>query len=258
MIPKIIHYCWLSNDPIPSELREYFDTWKKKLVGYEFIKWDFSKFDKETSFWVAEAYDNKKYAFAADYIRLFAVYEFGGIYLDMDMEVLKSFDDLLEQEYMFAVERPKKPWIEAGCFGAEKGNYFIKKCLAYYEGRHFVKGDGTYDMLPLPQVMEKVRKENNINLRTYPWQFFTAKSYHTGKECPNDKTYCIHHFAGSWKTDDEKEVLILAQKYSKYLGWMIGHNLAQYQLAIKKEGVVGVFTLTKDKMYKKIVLRGRK
>ena len=80
MIPKIIHYCWLSNDPIPSNIQHYMDSWKKYLPDYEFIHWNFDKFDKSSSRWVSEAFDNKKYAFAADYIRLNALYHYGGIY----------------------------------------------------------------------------------------------------------------------------------------------------------------------------------
>ena len=98
MIPKIIHYCWLSDDPVPETLQGYMKSWKEKLPDYEFILWNFNRFDKSSSIWVSQAFDNKKYAFAADYIRLYAVYNYGGIYMDMDIEVLKSFDDLLNSQ----------------------------------------------------------------------------------------------------------------------------------------------------------------
>ena len=71
------------------------DSWTRVLPDYDIIKWDFSKFNKSSSLWVSQAFDNKKYAFAADYIRLYAIYHYGGIYLDSDVEVLKSFDDYL-------------------------------------------------------------------------------------------------------------------------------------------------------------------
>lgn len=83
MIPKIIHYCWLSDDPIPESLQKCMNSWKEKIPEYEFKKWDFTIFPKSESKWVEEAFDNKKYAFAADYIRLYAVYNYGGIYMDM-------------------------------------------------------------------------------------------------------------------------------------------------------------------------------
>ena len=100
MIPKIIHYCWLSEDPMPQELIKCVDTWHKYLKGYRFIKWDFSIFPKGKSRWVDQAFEKRKYAFAADYIRLYALYHHGGIYLDSDVEVLKSFDAFLELDDM--------------------------------------------------------------------------------------------------------------------------------------------------------------
>ncbi len=254
MIPKIIHYCWLSDDPVPQAFQKYIDGWHKLLPEYEFMKWDFSKFDKESSIWVSEAFDNKKYAFAADYIRLFAVYNYGGIYMDMDIEVLKPFDVLLnipDRPYMFAAERPNEPWIEAGCFGAEKGNEFVGRCLDHYKNRHFIKDDGSFDVLPLPQVMEQVRDKHGIRLELYPWTFFTAKSYDTGIESPAEETYCIHHFAGSWKTADEIEIIELSRKYSKVLGVRLGHNLADYKVAINREGIKGAVRITKEKVGRK-------
>ena len=121
MIPKIIHYYWLSNDPLPQDLQTYMKSWEKLLLDYQFKKWDFSVFDKTSSVWVSEAFDNKKYAFACDYIRLYAVYHYGGIYMDMDIQVLKPFDPLLSQLRMIGAENSKDPLqIEAGCFGSEK------------------------------------------------------------------------------------------------------------------------------------------
>jgi mannosyltransferase OCH1-like enzyme len=94
-------------------------TWEKALWDYEFILWNFDKFNIHDSLWVKQAFEAKKYAYAADYIRLYAVYNYGGIYLDMDVEVLKPFDNLLKNEVMMAYEDKSKA-IEAGCLGAEK------------------------------------------------------------------------------------------------------------------------------------------
>ena len=251
MIPKIIHYCWISNDPVPQQFEEYITGWKNKLKEYDFVKWDFSKFDKSSSVWVSEAFNSKKYAFAADYIRLYAIYNYGGIYLDMDIEVIKAFDELLDREYMMAVERPNEPWIEAGCFGAEKGNYFIGKCLEYYKGKHFILSDGSFDQLPLPKVMEKVRNINGLNLNLYPWYYFTAKSYHTGIETPTKDTFCIHHFAGSWKTKEEREDFEVSKKYCKVFGNKLGYNIAEYLGAGKRYGIKGIYALTLKKIRRK-------
>ena len=99
MIPKIIHFCWLSDDPYPKKIQFCLDTWKKKLPDYEIMLWDFNRFPKDKSVWVSEAFDARKYAFAADYIRFYALYNYGGIYLDSDVEVIKNFDDFLHLPY---------------------------------------------------------------------------------------------------------------------------------------------------------------
>ena len=107
MIPKVIHYCWLSGDPIPEKLQRCMDSWKKFLPDYEFVLWDLERFDIKTSQWVKEAFEARKYAFAADYIRLYAVYNYGGIYMDMDVEVVRPFDDLLASPYILGLESEK-------------------------------------------------------------------------------------------------------------------------------------------------------
>src|SRR5690606_40794226 len=99
MIPKKIHFCWLSGDEYPDLIKKCVNTWKEKLPDYEFILWDTNRFDLDSNIWVKQAFETKKYAFAADYIRLYAVYNYGGIYLDTDVEVIKSFEDLLDLPY---------------------------------------------------------------------------------------------------------------------------------------------------------------
>lgn len=215
-IPKIIHYCWLSNDPVPQKMQAYMETWHKVLPDYEFIKWDFTRFDKSSSIWVSEAFDNKKYAFAADYIRMYALYTMGGIYMDMDVEVLKSFDDLLDQSYFLCNERDSK-WPEVATFGVEKGCEWVRLILEYYKDRHFILRDGSFDMLPLPLLTKKVLESHGyriISIRKkekqqtsaeqkviylYPYQLFSPKSYVTSKVEVSEDTYSIHQFAGSWK-----------------------------------------------------------
>lgn len=127
MIPKVIHYCWLSGDPIPEKLQRCMDSWKKFLPDYEFVLWDLERFDIKTSQWVKEAFEARKYAFAADYIRLYAVYNYGGVYMDMDVEVVRPFDDLLASPYILGLESEKG--VEAGVFGAERYSLFLKKIL---------------------------------------------------------------------------------------------------------------------------------
>ena len=129
MIPKIIHFCWLSVDSFPAEIEKYIQTWKEKLPDYEIKRWDCTTFNIDNVPWVKEAFSAKKYAFAADYIRFYALYNYGGIYLDSDVEVLKSFDDLLNSKSFIGFEYLSVP--EAAIIGAEKGLPWLKKCLDY-------------------------------------------------------------------------------------------------------------------------------
>ena len=85
MIPKIIHWCWLSGDPYPPKIQACLDTWKKVLPDYEIILWDTNRFDVNSTPWTKQAFEVKKYPFVADYIRLYAIYNYGGIYLDSDV-----------------------------------------------------------------------------------------------------------------------------------------------------------------------------
>ncbi len=215
MIPKIIHFCWLSNDEYPALIQKCIDTWKEKLPDYEFIHWDTNRFNLEDNIWVKQAFETKKYAFAADFIRLYAVYNYGGIYLDTDIEIVKSFNDLLERPYFVGAEG--EGIIEAGVFGAEKNADWLKKCLDYYEGKEFIKTDGTFDTLTLPRIMMsqisqiKMFKEvepNDINseqqhidndmIYMFPKDYFCAKNHGTGVIEKTANTYSIHHFAMSW------------------------------------------------------------
>lgn len=215
MIPKIIHYCWLSNDPIPSSFQEYMKSWKKFLPDYEFMLWNFDRFDKDSSVWVQEAFEKKKYAFAADFIRLYAVYNYGGFYFDMDVEVLRPLEDLLNLKSAVCWQ-DGQDGFEAACFGAEKGSSWIKECLDYYKNRHFVLSDGKIDIKPLPNIMEDtlrlnsysiesttsieecLKKEKKDVLTVLPNTFFSPKSYRTGIITKTEQTYTIHHFAASW------------------------------------------------------------
>jgi mannosyltransferase OCH1-like enzyme len=180
-------------------------SWKEKLVDYEFILWTFNRFDIDSSKWVREAFEAKKYAFAADYIRLFAVYNYGGIYMDMDVEVVNSFDNLLDNQIFLGYENRKKVGIEAGCFGAEKGNDFIGHCLKYYENKSFIMDNGSCDVLPLPKIMFNIYRETNQSFPLFSSDFFTAKSLKTGFIEKTKNTYAIHHFAGSWLPLNEKK-----------------------------------------------------
>lgn len=219
MIPKIIHYCWLSDDPMPQESFAYINSWRKLLPDYEFILWNREKFDINSVLWVKEAFLQKKYAFAADYIRLYAVYNYGGFYLDTDVELKKTFDDLLKKDLVLGYEDKYNKGVEAGCFGAKKGHSFIEKCLSYYNDRHFIKADESLDTRPLPMIMNEFITES-LKENIYTFDYFTAKSQETGAIEVSKNTYTIHHFAGSWLSIFEKEIV----RMTSYVNNIFGNN----------------------------------
>ena len=200
MIPKIIHYCWLSGDPYPELVQKCIDSWSTFLPDYQFMLWDKKRFDIHSVKWVEEAYNCKKYAFAADYIRFYALYNYGGIYLDADVEVLKTFDPLLEGEYFLGRECGGD--IEAAVIGVKPQADWVKECLEHYTNRGFVKEDGSYDMAPVPVLVNDIAEKNNLSI--HPYQFFSPKNYWTKRIETNTDTYCIHHFDGKWVVNNSK------------------------------------------------------
>jgi alpha-N-acetylglucosamine transferase len=215
MIPKIIHLCWLSDTTYPPKIQKCLDSWKKYLPDYEIMLWDTNRFEIDKHIWVRQAFENKKYAFAADYIRFYALYHYGGIYLDSDVEVIKSFDDLLHLPYFVGLENAGT--IEAAVMGAEKGCDWVKCCLDYYENRTFIKPDGSFDIRKLPEIMDEVIKtykpieiihENEISALTpekmsksvmvFPNHYFSPKIFDSRQVMIRPETYAIHHYQNSW------------------------------------------------------------
>ena len=131
MIPKIIHYVWVGNNPKPKDIKKCIKTWKKHLKDYKIIEWNESNFDISSHPFVKKAYEAKKWAYVSDYIRMYAIYNYGGIYLDTDVLVLENFDKFLNNKVFVGFERENYPFTAV--FGAEKKNKFIKKLLDYYD-----------------------------------------------------------------------------------------------------------------------------
>ena len=242
MIPKIIHLCWLSGDPYPRKIQFCIDSWKKYLPGYEIMLWDTNRFDVNAIPWTRKAFGAKKYAFAADYIRLYAVYNYGGIYLDSDVEVIRPFDDLLDLPYFVGSEAGPEG-IELAAFGAEKGSEWVKYALDYYADRDFILDNGEMSMTPMPSLMgDRIREKyqwtpiggisefdrDPSKFCVFPQDWFGARPF-DGKGGMRyyitENTRSIHHYANSW-TDDEYPGGFLHKMYYKITGkdWKYGDN----------------------------------
>ena len=221
MIPKLIHYSWFSGEPYPQFLQECMDTWKKVLPDYEFMLWDAEKLAACNNTFANEAVSVRKWAFAADFVRLYAVYHYGGIWLDTDVEMFKSFDPFLNdgmfigrESYIAHQEGQDIVDFTSHCFGAEKNHPFIKECLEFYEHRHFIRSfnpnlnpmlrfDTT--VIPLLQVnlartygFDWSPQKNELQIlsngvHVYPFQYFDRPCYEGMKD-----VVCIHRVVHSW------------------------------------------------------------
>lgn len=230
MIPQIIHFCWLSGDAYPPLIKKCMDSWKKYLPDYEFMLWDKDRLDSLHSQWASQAFDCKKYAFAADYIRCYAVYHFGGIYLDTDVEVCKSLDDYLMNNSFIGFD--SRGDLEAAVFGAEKNALWLKKALNFYDGRSFVNETGGFNITTMPNIfktaLEKelllvknrhiINKDSTISL--YPCDYFSPKDYTNGIVRKTNNTVTIHHFNAAWLKEDRRLMLRHQLKLliAKFLG----------------------------------------
>lgn len=207
MIPKKIHYCWFGGSKIPAALQVCIDSWKKFCPDYEIIQWNESNYDYNKYLYTKQAFRHRKWAFVSDVARLDILYQYGGIYLDTDVELVKNLDTLLYQPGFCGVEKWRLINTGGGC-GAICGHPIIEKMLErrkqctfeYPNGRLNTESSGSYETLPL---LEKGFLPNNCvqvieNMTIYSSDFFHPYDYMTKELCVTDNTYGIHHFFGSW------------------------------------------------------------
>ena len=209
MIPKIIHFCWLSEDPYPKKIQRCINSWKCHLPDYQIIHWNTKNFDINCNKWVEQAYNSGDYAFVADYIRFYALYTIGGIYLDSDVEVLDSFDEFLLNKSFFGYEYTGLP--EAAVVGAEKGCAWLKNALDWYNDIHFINEDASKNKIIAPLIMkyafergtsiklidDEEKHEINGNM-ILPFEYFSPKNGFSGMIYDSENTVCIHHFNSAW------------------------------------------------------------
>lgn len=224
-IPKIIHCCWLSGEPYPTLVQMCLNSWKVFLPEYEVVIWNSKKIKEISSTWVDSAIQEKKWAFAADYVRLFALYNYGGVYLDMDVEVLKSFDDLLEREYFLGRESARNV-VEAAVLGAEPKATWVKDCLDFYEGKSFEISKINRPEVAIPFIVKKTLKQTHQNVKIYAAEYFSPLNNLTGELRISDNSYCVHHFNGAWFSEYQKRYFEIRRTYSKKYGTFIGFAFA--------------------------------
>lgn len=223
MIPKIIHYCWFGGNKKSNLINNCIASWKLHLPDYEIMEWNEGNCDLSSAF-LQSCMKLKKWAFISDYIRLKKLYEFGGVYLDTDMLVIKNLDLFLNHDCFFGAEDSK--YISAGIIGASVNNGFIEKILSRYL---VMKGfTDTFDLAKntIPKIITKTFLSVNNNVETlftrkieinnivvYPFETFYplpfAKRYEIKKykEYIYPETYAIHLWNASWVSYSEFQYL---------------------------------------------------
>lgn len=209
MIPKIIHYIWLGGKPLPKIAEKCMKSWKKFCPDYEIKRWDESNLDLDFCPYVREAYDSKKFAFASDVLRLQKLYEYGGIYLDIDVEIIKPIDEFLNAKCFSGFENSKA--INPGViFGTEPKNQDLKAILDDYKSRNFIN-NGILDLKTICETVTEyyekfglVREDKTQNLEdkivAYNSEYFSPINTVTNKKTVTKNTHSIHWFNASWYT----------------------------------------------------------
>ena len=230
MIPKIIHYCWIGGAPLPPLAERCIASWKEHMPDWELKRWDeasltqaLSPLKGEEGCWlddmpvyVKQAYEARKFAFVSDYVRLWALEQFGGVYLDTDVTVLKSYEPLLNDTAFIGFEESKAHLPGTCVMGCEPHCRWVKDMLALYDGIEFLKTDGSLDMTTnverMGAVMMRELKNEGIceekywkhiqyigewGLRIYTHDYFSPITS-TRVMRKSENTYSIHYFAGSW------------------------------------------------------------
>lgn len=214
-IPKIIHYCWFGGKEKPESVIKCIESWKKYCPDYKIKEWNESNLDVSSNLYSKQAYDAKAWGFVPDYFRLWIIYNDGGIYLDTDVQIIRSFDSLLEEKGFCGFEDDEHINFGLG-FGAEAGNNLIAEQMQVYEKLSFINEDGSLNRTPSPVYISAIMKrlgfkKNDGKIQCidgfvcYPPEYFCPRSFQTGILKLTKNSYSIHQFDASWYSEEEQK-----------------------------------------------------
>lgn len=223
-IPHVIHYFWFGGAPLGKNEEACINSWKTYCPDYEIKCWDETNFDVNQNRYCREAHESKKWAFVSDYARLWVLVNYGGIYMDTDVEVVKPLDEFLVHAAFSGFESTNA--LMTGLMACRSGFPLFEKLLHSYDERAFVSDDGTIDTTTnVTAVTDACLKRGLIPNNTYqvidgfaiyPNDWFSPKSYQTGLIYTTDNTHAIHHFAGSWVSEADKTVHEMEQSMLRH------------------------------------------
>ncbi len=222
-IPHIIHYCWFGKTEIPSVGLKCLESWKDKLPSYKIIRWDETNFDINSCDFTKKAYSEGKYAFVSDYVRLKALYDYGGVYLDIDELVLKDFSALLNEKELVACFETNNS-VMMGLLCATPGSELIDRFIKVYD---FWDRD---DYVANPEIFTKLLVEiglqlngkeqtlENGNIVIYPNEYFCCYNFDIYKECVTNRSYAKQLYAGTWTHGKSSRSKMLHELLVKIIG----------------------------------------
>lgn len=227
---------------MPRLAQKCMASWRQYLPGYELRLWNEDSFDINSIPFVKEAYGARKFAFITDYVRLFALVQCGGGYMDTDVEVVRSLDDLLKYPAFSGFESDTQ--IPTGIMASERGGAWAAEQLAYYKDRHFMLSDGSLDLTTNVQIISTNMAANGFKLNNtyqvyrncihiFPKDYFCPKA-HTGVLTRTANTYCIHHFAGSWENPRVKAKMFVLRKV---LGPAMTQRLIRFKRVLLRRSI---------------------
>ena len=214
MIPKTIHYCWFGGNPKPKLAERCIKSWKRYCKGYEIIEWNEDNFDISAApLYVRQAYEAKKWAFVSDYVRLWAMVKFGGIYMDTDVEVIKPLDKFLSHEALSGFESPTQ--IPTGLMACREGFPLFAEMLAEYDNIPFVKEDGSLDITTnVTRITNRLLGRGFVpngeyqvveGFALYPKDWFCPLDWWDEMRLEKTKnTHTIHWFSASWFSEEHR------------------------------------------------------
>lgn len=231
MIQKKIHYFWVGGNPMPEKNRACIKSWKKYCPDYEIVEWNESNYDISKCVYMKQAYDAGMWGFVPDYARMDIIYREGGIYLDTDVELIRSLDGLLSCRAFMGFE--DRSCVAPGLgFGAESGNALIKQMRDMYGGLSFLREDGTPNLIVSPAYATKLleryglqrngKRQKVQDIDIFPVEYFAPLCYLNNRLKITKNTYSIHWYHASWHTPEQREQARRAQKLNRIFGIRLG------------------------------------
>ena len=238
MIPKIIHYCWFGRNSLPPLAQECITSWKKYLPDYEIKEWNEDNFDVNIIPYTSDAYKAKKYAFVSDYARFWILYNYGGLYFDTDVEVIKPMDDIINNGAFMGCENQLTPYVNPGLgLGAEKGFEFGKEFLELYSNLQFIKADGSLNLETIVFYTTELLVSGGFDdtneiqeikgMKIYPYDYFSPINTTTHRLHLTKNTRTIHRYMGSWND-------VKVHRWKTYLRRLLPEKFLLFYSKLKK------------------------